>query len=256
MDELLSLYRVVTGAGVGESVSLPTLAGRSELPLRPMAEVQGGDAPHDKSRPVICRGFNSLPEDPKLFEELLRAEPGVFGYSRSAVENEDDGGSIVIKGAEAWAQFQARALKINILDSGCWATERLLADWRAAAWPRPKFVCWVLTVAPKLTYFHIDTFYGGCFMHLCSGRKTWLFIPPDAMATIEQRHGFKTVNVLPLADLLKLDDGFLWGKILIGELRAGDLLYFPDGWAHYVRTTEDCTGYGGYFGSAPASPLK
>jgi hypothetical protein len=87
-------------------------------------------------------------------------------------------------------------------------------------------------------------------MYLCRGKKIWLFIAPEDLAEVERRHGFEIINRLPLPELLLLDDGLLWGKIQIGMIGDGDFLYFPDGWAHFVRTPEHSFGYGGYFGQS------
>lgn len=245
-NTLLTLYRTLCDLPEGQS--WPTLPGKAPPPLALLRAHRPGETDFDLTRPFVSRQFGSLPANPLLFQTLLCAEKEVFGYHNSPLDNAPDWDCGTLSGREIWEQYQQNSLKINILDSECSNPASLLEGWRSTALPRPSFIGWVLTLAPKRTYFHVDPPYGNCFMYLCRGEKIWLFIPPPDMAEVERRHGFDTVNRLPLPELLLLDDGFLWGKILIGKIGAGDLIYFPDYWPHYVRTFEHSFGYGGYFG--------
>ena len=49
-----------------------------------------------------------------------------------------------------------------------------------------------------------------------------------------------------LASLLRVCDGYLWGRIIVGVCRAGDLVCTPPRCAHAVRTHERALGLGGY----------
>ena len=235
-------------AALPEDSLLPAHPGRTGPPLRPLNAYHSDEERIDFSQPFIYRNFPWLPADPRLFETLLCREKEVYGYNRSPVDNSPEWGDQTFSGAAVWRQFLDKSLEINIVDSECSEKGPLLDGWHSGILGVPWSVGWVLTVAPKRTYFHVDPPYGDCFMYLCKGRKIWLFIPPAAMAEVESRHGFEIINRLPLPELLLLDDAFLWGKMLIGEIGDGDFIFFPENWPHYVRTLEHSFGYGGYFG--------
>jgi hypothetical protein len=56
-----------------------------------------------------------------------------------------------------------------------------------------------------------------------------------------------------LASLLRVCDGYLWGRIIVGVCRAGDLVCTPPRCAHVVRTHERALGLGGYLRELPPS---
>jgi len=246
---ILKCYREV--AALPEGTPLPAHPARTGPPLQLLNVYNSDEESPDFSQPFIYRQFPWLPADPRLFETLLRGETEVYGYHLAPLDNSPDWDDATFPGALVWEQFLNRSLKINIIDSECSEKGPLLDGWHSGILGVPWSVGWVLTVAPKRTYFHVDPPCGDCFMYLCQGRKIWLFIPPAAMAEVESRHGFEIVNRLPLPELLLLDDAFLWGKMLIGEIGDGDFIFFPENWPHYVRTLEHSFGYGGYFEKAP-----
>lgn len=247
--DMLNLYRAV--AALSPETCFPEHPSHREPPLQPVPVCRPAGGKVDLARPFIYRNFPWLPADPRLFEALLCREKEVYGYNRSPVDNSPEWGDQTFSGAAVWRQFLDRNLKINIVDSECSEKGPLLEGWRSGILGVPWSVGWVLTLAPKRTYFHVDPPCGDCFLYLCKGRKIWLFIPPAALAEVESRHGFEIVNRLPLPELLLLDDAFLWGKMLIGEIGDGDFIFFPENWPHYVRTLEHSFGYGGYFEKAP-----
>ncbi len=59
-----------------------------------------------------------------------------------------------------------------------------------------------------------------------------------AVAEVQQRG--------TLASLLRVCDGYLWGRIIVGVCSGGDLVYTPPLCAHAVRTHERALGLGGY----------
>lgn len=242
---ILNLYREV--AALPGNASFPVHPARQGPSLLPVAVHASGKEKIDLSRPFICRSFSSLPADPQLFKTLLCREKEVYGYRNAPQDNSFDWDDATFPGAMVWGRFCDRSLEINIVDSECSEKAPILHGWHFEALNIPDSVGWVLTIAPKCSYFHVDPPYGDCFMYLCRGRKVWLFISPEALAEVESRHGFDIINRLTLPELLLLDEAFLWGKIWIGEICDGDFIYFPQDWPHYVRTFEDSFGYGGYF---------
>jgi hypothetical protein len=238
-----NLSRMVCGvADVTRDEALRFQDGVSKLPVYShIASVT------DFTRPFVVTNFSGLSRDHDFFARELSHEPEIYGYDVSPMDNSESD-AITRTGAEVLQLFRERTLNFNIVDSECSDPSAILNSWPADKLKRPPSISWTLTLAPARTYFHYDPPYGDCFMYLCEGHKVWLFISPDDIAQIERRHGFEIVNRLPLSELLALDDGFLRGRILIGEIRGGDFVYFPEGWAHYVRTLKDSFGYGGYFG--------
>lgn len=215
--------------------------------LNPVPVYQAQSAIRAFTQPFLLNNFTGLSRDAGFFAEMLATEPEIYGYACSPLDNSEVD-AITLPGCEVLARFKNRRLDFNIVDSECSDAAPLLRSWHGQRLPYPPSLSWILTLSPARTYFHYDPPYGDCFMFLCQGRKLWLFISPQDIAAIEQRHGFEIVNSLPLPDLIKLDNGYLRGRIHVGEMGAGDLMYFPQGWAHYVLTSEDSFGYGGYFG--------
>lgn len=104
-------------------------------------------------------------------------------------------------------------------------------------------------------------------MKLLYGRKIWWMIPAEDFAILEAKghtvesvakvsfgkHGLmsgmtltSSLPQLTLSQVLELEDGAMWGKILIGEISGGDFLWFPPGCLHKVFTLESSLGFGGY----------
>ena len=241
-DDLIRMIRDV--AGEAEEAAIRKMQAAS---IRAAEVYQDIADVRDFTRPFVVRNFSGLSRDRNLFEHELSREPEIWGYDASPLDNSEVD-AITLPGAEVLARYRKRNLAFNIVDSECSDPSPLLTQWPRDMLKVPPSVSWILTLAPARTYFHCDPPYGDCFMYLCEGHKVWLFITPGDIAEIERRHGFETVNRLPLSELLALDGGFLRGRIWIGEIRRGDFVYFPQDWAHYVRTLEDSFGYGGYFG--------
>ena len=204
---------------------------------------------HDTQEPFILRGFDSLPNDEQHFGDLLSSEAEVYGYGRSPKDNSYLWEECTLAGREIWTLFRRGTLAINIVDSECSApvAEVLLAAWHSRAVPVPSMIGWVLTNAPKTTFFHTDPPYGDCFMHLVRGKKIWRFIHPSDMAFLLEKYDYTYLNSLNTGDLLLLENAYLWGKLRVGLARDGDLLFFPENWPHHVRTLENSIGFGGYF---------
>ena len=243
-NDLQKLYSEISALPL--QTKLPEFPGKQGAPLTPIP-IYSENMTGDLTRPFILRNFSGLSIDRKFFEAAIAAEPEIYGYDSSPRDNSEVE-ALTLPGAEVLARFKKRQLNFNIVDSECSQPQSLLTKWHSSKLKYPPSISWIVTLAPALTYFHVDPPYGDAFMFLCGGRKVWLLIAPEDLAHGEARHGFATVNNLPLKELLLLDDGFLWGRLHIGAIGAGDLIYFPQDWAHYVRTLEDSFGYGGYFG--------
>jgi hypothetical protein len=101
----------------------------------------------------------------------------------------------------------------------------------------------VLTRADTYTPFHVDPpYFGGGWMYLWRGSKTWHFLSQEWISTLFQESTGK-IRDASIGDLLSLDPGIACFTTTAG---GGDFVYFPPGWIHRVWTHEKSIGIGGY----------
>ena len=85
--------------------------------------------------------------------------------------------------------------------------------------------------------------YGGGWMYLSEGKKDWMFLEPtpEALQSVIESGAQHLVDISP--ELAYQRAGVVFHE---AKMQAGDLLYFPPGWLHRVRTYEKSIGVGGY----------
>jgi uncharacterized RmlC-like cupin family protein len=102
----------------------------------------------------------------------------------------------------------------------------------------------VLTRADAYTPFHVDPpDFGGGWMYLWRGRKTWHFVSQEWITTLFQRSTGE-IQDASIQEMHGLDPRIECYSTTAG---AGDFIYFPPGWIHRVWTHEKSLGIGGYF---------
>ena len=127
------------------------------------------------------------------------------------------------------------ARSLDLVDS-VWPDElKMKGDF-----PRTQLYC-LMSVANSYTDFHIDFGGSSVFYHIISGKKTFLFIPPEKknLKKYEQWCMSPDQSVTFLPDLTN-------GCYRV-DLSAGDTMMIPSGWIHAVWTPEDTIVIGGNF---------
>lgn len=216
-------------------------------------------AAKSKSRtPLILRQTPLLATSEQRYREALKKQKrNIFGYTSSIIWDKNEAPA-----EEVYDLFLARKLPYNVVDAAVDDVSFLPEQWRQVASKQlgkdgdDGVLCWVLTNAPCVSHWHTDPEYNdpekhsgnpGGWMKLNEGRKIWWTLPKEDFAELQARgHTVESVAKLSLSELLKLEHGFAWGKVLIGEIYGGDLLWFPPGCLHKVVTLEHSWGWGGY----------
>jgi hypothetical protein len=112
----------------------------------------------------------------------------------------------------------------------------------------------MLTRSNAYTFLHLDPpVFGGGWMYLVSGRKSWNYISPRFVDTLYDP-ATKRLRDLPISELTTRFGYRLHGEVLQCTAEAGDLVYFPPCWMHRVRTYEKCMGVSGYMKIKEAHP--
>ena len=196
--------------------------------------------------PFILRATPHL--DCENFERILLDQTSsILGYE-SSVEWEEQN----LSPKDVWESYSNSSLKINIVDSPLENKGMLPPEWESYA--RSKLgthydfaLTWVFTCAPKVTHFHIDPPYAGGFMKILKGKKVWWCVKPvDYYHMVKMGQSVESMAKMDLHEIMRLEDSYLFGKIQIGVLNAGDLIWFPIDTMHKVITLEDSHGFGGY----------
>lgn len=101
--------------------------------------------------------------------------------------------------------------------------------------------------AHSYTFLHLDPpVYGGGWMYLAQGVKSWTFIHPRHIGLLYDPTT-RRLRDLPLSRLCGAEfNHALHGVPMHTTARAGDFIYFPPAWMHRVRTYEKCVGVAGY----------
>lgn len=184
---------------------------------------------------VIRTRHNFLAEDAMWFL-LGNEEKPVYGYDKE--EN-----VVYVDGADVQRLWFQDALPCNIVDSPVDARGQRLAKH-----PGLNSIGYVATNSNGKYHMHIDPVeYGGGWMVLYRGIKVWWFIRPSDMLYLATKGiTIETLAHKSFTELVTLDDGYLWGKLIVAVATPGTFLYFPPGCAHTVRTHERAAGLGGY----------
>lgn len=200
----------------------------------------------DSTTPFILRNSPLLSCDTPTYQSAICTEPEVFGYTSSITWDH-----ATTSGTAVWQDYLAGTLKINIVDSPVTNTAGLNTDLldhiTNDGWLREHAICWTLANSPKTTAFHVDPDYAGGYMKLREGEKIWWCIVEDDWKYLEARgHSLDSFKGMGFLDILALEDYYLWGKIRVGILHGGDLIWFPKRCLHAVITTRDSCGFSGY----------
>ena len=102
----------------------------------------------------------------------------------------------------------------------------------------------VLTCGDTYTPFHVDPpLFGGGWMYLWRGGKTWHFVSQAWITTLFTRDTNDKILDASIEELATIDPAIECFAVTAGN---GDFVYFPPGWIHRVWTREKSLGIGGY----------
>jgi len=213
--------------------------------------------------PFIVRRAEEFLDTPfeVALERFKRSRSPVFGY---------DGFGNYVEGlvlATVVEQWLSNSLNVNVLDSPLHIVDLpAVMDECASSSPNGEtpeegsFTARVhahkhgqspvLTRADAYTPFHVDPpYFGGGWMYLWKGSKTWHFVSQEWIITLFQRSTGKIVDA-SIEELHRLDSRIECFSVAVG---GGDFIYFPPGWIHRVWTHEKSLGVGGYIQPAGAT---
>ena len=238
---------------------VPAFHGPSVRPLREITATTFAEVLAAKSdTPMIVRNTPLLHSSEERYREALAAQKRpIFGYSSTISWDKHQANA-----DEIYTMFMAHQLPYNIVDAPVDDLSVLPADWLEVATKElgketaEGALCWVMTNAPNLSHWHTDPEYNdpaffsgnpGGWMKLIIGRKIWWALPKEHFSFLESKgHTVESVAKLTLSEMLQLENCYCWGKILVGEIGPGDMLWFPPGCLHKVVTLEHSKGWGGY----------
>ena len=226
------------------------MAYKIEIPAKDIAAI---DALPD--HPLILRGFRPRVACAGLGDLLSAAGCSTLSGYRADSPSQ----WVELSATAAIAAFERGVLDINVVDCPVCQdfdpTDRLSVpdpmergnlylthpEWRNF---RKSLV---ITQRGTFTPMHVDAFGMAGWMYLFAGRKQWelwdaslapMFYDPVEERFYDDENGPPHPNTLAGAALDSLPR---WE----GEIGPGDLMWFPEGWLHRVRTSEDSYGYGG-----------
>lgn len=203
--------------------------------------------------PVILKDTKLLSMNDEDFSRLIEYENEIFGYVSSVNWNHE-----TYTGKEIWSLYENKKLTINIVDSPVYVSQRnniLPSIWQNRTlnlFPDKIHysLTWVVTNSYKITHFHIDPEYGtGGFMKLLEGKKIWWCVlanDVEYLLSLNKGYTIDTFKKMTFYEIVTLENYYLWGKIRIGCIKSGDMLWFPKGCLHKVITIKDSFGFGGY----------
>ena len=107
--------------------------------------------------------------------------------------------------------------------------------------------CLVISQGGSYTRLHVDAWGMAGWMYLYHGRKRWhlwepVFVPLLYDQINERYYDEDAGHAHPDPRCRALIEALPRWE---GEIGPGELLWFPEGWAHRVWTTEDAFGFGG-----------
>ncbi len=203
---------------------------------------------------------------PVIIRGALADNPQIAGLDRAAIETTLHGCDLwaydcatlthgeYVKAETLFADIAAHRARYNVVDHSILETP-LATDFSPPAFLRHnwfvgsphdtnRFVASVnCSVKDSYSPIHVDPYGMQGWMCLLFGRKRWRLYAPEQIPLVydmTSRRFFHRRLDDPLQFPL-LDMADYWE----GEIEAGDLLYFPAGWAHEVVTFEASFGVGG-----------
>lgn len=222
-------------------------AGKTPIPVR---TVSAASLPPDLAlfyeqfarEPLIVRGaFDANePLNALTLAEIgrLMADTPVHVYTSGAGDSTDVPASEVLKG------MTGEGAPCNVID--CYIADHALGKLFDVPWflAHNWFIgppagrdevekSLILSPAGSFTSLHLDAYAMQGWMYLIEGEKIWRFYrPADALRAFDTASG----------EFRHPDDATDYFE---GAIRGGDLIYFPSGWIHEVRTTKTSYGVGG-----------
>lgn len=213
-----------------------------------MTETKMLDLVRTCTEPFIIRKTNILNISQLDFEKLIQTQKSnIFGYTSSTTWEK-----IHRPAVDVYDDFCNQKMNINILDSPIddWSlfSSELIEHGKRFGQDKIYTFCWILTNAPKTTHFHIDPQIAGGYMKLLDGKKIWWCISKYDLSYLNSKgHTIENIAEYNIYDLLRLENYYLWGKIIVTLMNKGDLLWFPEKTLHKVFTIQNGYGIGGYF---------
>ena len=198
--------------------------------------------------PFIVKNFKLLTDDTEKFKNLIiNQKAPIFGYYQDIDRVIDE-----YPAKDIFEQFISNQLKLNIVDSPVENKSILPQEWKTyidnkLGENNDYSLTWILTNSPKITHFHTDPHFGGGFMKLIEGEKIWWCVNPvDFKFLTDQGHTVDELSKMNVNEIIRLDHNYLFGKLYVGKIADGDLIWFPINCLHKVITTKSSYGFGGY----------
>ncbi|AEQ33310.1 hypothetical protein [Megavirus chiliensis] len=198
--------------------------------------------------PIILKNTTLLSVTETEYENLIdKQQRNIYGYQSSiswqVMEN---------NAKNTWRDYLDNKLAFNVVDSPIDDKSILDNEWnnyvKNKLFDNYDFaLTWILTNSPKTTHFHVDPDYAGGFMKLLSGEKIWWCVcPEDYHYLLKCGYTIESLAKMSVLEMIRLENNYLFGKIMIDIISDHDLIWFPIDTLHKVITTKHSYGFGGY----------
>ena len=199
----------------------------------------------NKSKPFIVRSTDDITFNYDEFKKnVVNDNTIIYSTDKMTLEYVEN-----IKLNETLLDWENNMMKYNFTDSNIKSN---LYDYNMIKINELTKYGVGLTMCTNNTYtpFHIDSVSrklgGGGWVYLHEGVKQWNLIEFfDAVNNIYNSKGKHLIDINILSQKDKLSEDISY-KVYQCNMRGGDFIYFPPGWAHQVTTPEKSIGLNGY----------
>lgn len=192
-------------------------------------------------RPFVIKESSLIACSTDQYQDIIDAQRTDFALGTSFQE------SVIV----VWQRFLEKSLRYDIIDSTVDDKSILSEEWinyyhEKHSPDDTMALLWKMINKPNISKFYSYPSMGRFIKVLHGEMIFWIISPDDYEYLNHQGYNINFLSGLRMYQLLKLANGFLYGKIMITHLTNGDLIYLPAGYLWRELTIDNTYGFSGH----------